>query len=394
MKNHHKIAIYSGNVPSTTFVERLILGLSENECDVYLFGLLKKKTNYNSFIKTVTYKNTKLHKAIYLLKYSLLLQLFKSKEKHKLDQLLRLKSQNTLLDKVKCYSVLWHQPDIFHVQWAKGIGYWSWVQKFNIKLVLSLRGAHINYSPLADTDLSDSYKKYFPKVDRFHAVSEAIAKEAQKYGASPENIEVVYSGLDLELFKSTPNLKDSNLNIISVGRSHWIKGYHYALDACKILKKQNIPFTYTIVGAKNYLELMYQIKDLGLEKDVVLLHTLPISDVKTAIQSASLLLLPSVKEGVANVVLEAMASRTLVLTTDCGGMKEVVQHKVNGFVCPIRDANTMADTLIEINKISNHERELILDNAQNTIEEQHTEKLMISNMLKLYEKVLNERTDE
>lgn len=390
MKNKHKIAIYSGNVPSTTFVERLILGLSKSECDVYLFGLLKTKIAYNKFIKVFTYKNSKLNKAFYLLKYSFLLQVFKSKEKRKLDNLLRLKSQDSLLDKIKCYSVLWHKPDIFHVQWAKGIAYWSWVKDFNIKLVLSLRGAHINYSPLADTDLADSYRKYFPKVDHFHAVSNAIAKEAIKYGASPEKIDVVYSGLDLKSFRNSSILKDSDLKIVSVGRSHWKKGYHYALDACKLLKEQNVPFTFTIVGAKNYLELMYQIKDLDLENEVLLLDSLSIEDVQKEIQSSSVLLLPSVEEGIANVVLEAMASRTLVLTTNCGGMEEVVKHKVNGFVCPMRDVNTMANLLLHIHKLTSQERELILDNAQQTIEEQHTEKLMVSNMLKLYNKVLNE----
>lgn len=390
MKETHKIAIYSGNIPSATFVERLILGLSKSECQIYLFGLLNEKVNYNSYVKTFTYKNTKLYKAFYLLKYSLLLQLFKPKDKQKLDKILKIKSQNTLLDKVKCYPVLWHHPDVFHVQWAKGIAYWSWVQNFNIKLVLSLRGAHINYSPIADSALADSYKKNFPQVDRFHAVSKAIASEAEKYGASPEKIDVVYSGLDLKLFENNQNSKESDFNIISVGRSHWKKGYHYALDACKILKKQNISFTYTIVGAKDYLELMYQIKDLGLEDEVVLLNSLPINKVQKAIQSSSVLLLPSVEEGIANVVLEAMASRTLVLSTNCGGMEEVVKDKINGFICPIRDANAIANQLIKIHDMSSREREFLLNNAQKIIEEQHTEKLMVSNMLELYCKALND----
>ncbi|MFK7782436.1 glycosyltransferase family 4 protein [Psychroserpens sp.] len=390
MKKIHKIAIYSGSIPSTTFVERLILGLSKNECQIYLFGLLNKKVNYNSSIKLYAYKNTKSYKAFYLLKYTLLLLCFKSKDKRKLDNILNSKSQNTLLDKVKCYPVLWHQPDVFHVQWAKSLEYWSWVQDFNIKLVLSLRGAHINYSPIANATLADSYKTYFPKVDRFHAVSKAISKEAEKYGAPPNKIDVVYSGLDLKAFKSSSNPENPNFNIVSVGRSHWKKGYHYALDACKILKERNVSFAYTIVGAKDYLEVMYQIKDLDLEDDVVLLKSMPIDEVKQKIQSASVLLLPSVEEGIANVVLEAMASRTIVLTTNCGGMEEVVQDKINGFVCPIRDAKAMAEQLIKIEKISNAERESILDKAQRKIEEQHTEAQMVSNMLNLYGKVLNE----
>lgn len=390
MENKIKIAVYSGSIPSTTFIERLILGLSKNGCDVYLFGYLKRKTNYESWITSFAYKNTKPYKAWFLFKYSVLLKLFKSKEKRKLDAILISKAQNSMLDKVKCYPILWHKPDIFHVQWAKGLEYWSWVQKFNIKLVLSLRGAHINYSPVADKDLADSYRRNFPNVDGFHAVSHAIGKLAESYGAPKGKIDVVYSGLDLSKFHNIPKLKDQNLNIISIGRSHWIKGYHYALDACSILKERNVQFTYTIVGAQGYLELMYQIKDLGLENHVVLLNALPMNDVKQKIQASSLLLLPSVEEGIANVVLEAMASRTLVLTTNCGGMEEVIQDQVNGFVCPNRDAKAMANQIANIGEISFEEKERILDRAQQTIESQHTETQMVSRMLNMYKKVIND----
>ncbi len=390
MKDKKKIAIYSGSIPSTTFVERLILALSKNGCEVYLFGLQKGKIKYNSNISSFAYRNSKVHKAWYLMKYTFLLLCFKANDKRKLDTILKSNSQYTLLDKVKCYPVLWHKPDVFHVQWAKGAEYWSWVQQFNIKYILSLRGAHINYSPIADEELADSYRRCFPRVDRFHAVSRAIKIEAQKYGAEPSKIDVVYSGLTVSDFENKMSPKSSCLNIVSVGRSHWIKGYHYALDACKVLKDRDVQFTYTIVGAKGYLELLYQIKDLGLENHVVLLDALPMEEVKKMIQKANLLLLPSVMEGIANVVLEAMASKTLVLSTNCGGMEEVIEHKVNGFICPIRDKDKMANCLEEISRLSDSERELMVNRALDTIENQHTEFEMVDNMIDLYKNVLNE----
>ncbi|WP_456439208.1 glycosyltransferase family 4 protein [Psychroserpens sp.] len=388
MKTNYKIAIYSGSIPSTTFIERLILGLSNKKYQVYLFGFRKQYIKYTSSIKVVAYRNTKFYKSLHLLKYSLLLVLFKRKEKQELDTILKSQSQNALLDKMKCYPVLWHKPDVFHVQWAKNIEYWSWVQKFNIKLVLSLRGAHINYSPIADPILADMYRTYFPIVDGFHAVSKAIGIEAEKYGASPEKIKVVYSGLDLNTFKDLPDVKHLNFNIISVGRSHWKKGYNYALDACSILKKNKIPFTYTIVGAGGYLELIYQIKDLGLQEDVILLNSLSSDEVKKAMKSASVLLLPSVEEGIANVVLEAMASGTLVLTTNCGGMEEVVENEVNGFLCPIRDSSSIAEQIMKIIELPEEKKKLILNRAKETISNQHTEEQMVNGMLKIYEYML------
>ena len=73
-------------------------------------------------------------------------------------------------------------PDIFHIQWAKSLEEWIFLKDiFDIKLVLSLRGSHITYSPLSNEKLAKNYVAYFPKVDCFHAVSLAIANEASKY---------------------------------------------------------------------------------------------------------------------------------------------------------------------------------------------------------------------
>lgn len=387
MNKKLKIAIYSGEIPSTTFIERLIDGLSTKDCEILLFGRINKKSQYNSRkIKIKGYKSNKVYKGIYLLYYTTLLLIFKSKDKQKLDTLLKVEARNNMYERVKCYPVLWHKPDIFHIQWAKGLKDWIWVKDFGIKLVLSLRGAHINYSPIADKNLAEMYQKYFPKVDAFHAVSKAISNEALKYGAKDEKIKVVFSGLDLNnLTNPTLNAsqKNNTFNVISVGRPHWIKGYVYALDAFKLLKEENFRFTYTIVGGLN-LELKYQIKELGLEDHVLIVNYLPFDEVQRLIGISDLFLLPSLKEGIANVVLEAMAAKKVVLTTNCGGMEEVVVDGHNGFVVPIRDTNEMAKKIIEISKLSDVQKQKITSNAFATIQKQHSEELMIERMLELY----------
>ncbi len=384
-----KIAIYSGEIPSTTFIERLIKGLSEKNCQIILFGGLKKRTAYASKnILVKGYKRNKISKGIYLLYYTLLLTLFKHKDKKQLDNILKAQSKNDLYDKVKYYPVLWHKPDVFHIQWAKGVNEWLWVQSFGIKLVLSLRGAHINYSPIANQDLANTYKASFPKVDAFHAVSKAIAKEATKYGADINKIDVVYSGLDLDLFKNAnDNLPENEvLQVISVGRPHWKKGYAYALDAFKLLLDQNFQFKYTIVGGVN-LELQYQIEELGLKPYVNVINHVSFDEVQRLIKSSDLLLLPSTEEGIANVVLEAMANGKLVLTTNCGGMEETVIDGENGFVIPIRNTTEMASKIIKVSNLSNQEKQQIITNAREIIHKQHTNDLMVEGMLQLYQSI-------
>ena len=386
MSNKLKIAIYSGVIPTSTFIERLIHGLaSSNACEIYLFGAIQKDINYNLNVKVAGYKNVKWHKTFQLIKFSVLLFLFRRKDKKKLDAILKFQKRNSLLDKVKFYPVLWHKPDIFHLQWAKGLKDWIWVKEFGIKLVLSLRGSQINHSPIADNGLAELYKDNFPKVDAFHAVSKAIGLEAEKYAAQREKIKVVYSGLDLDCVKNEVEKQDSLFKMLSIGRPHWVKGYTYALDACKILKDKGIKFKYTIIGAAGNIELAYQIKDLNLQDEVVLLNRKPFNDVKAMIQESILLVLPSLKEGLANVVLEAMSLNTLVLTTDCGGMTEVIEDNHNGFVVPIRNSEKMAMKMMEISKMPNSDIIAITQNAVKTVKTQHNEQQLITGMLRLYQ---------
>lgn len=382
-----KIAIYSGDIPSTTFVERLIIGLADSGQSVFLFGALKKRMSYGKDISVYGYYRNPISKLWNLIKFGSLLFLFKNQKKKRLDTYLLHVKKNDLYTRVKFYPVLWHQPDIFHVQWAKGLEDWMWVQEFGIKLILSLRGAHINYSPIADQKLATMYRRNFPKVDAFHAVSKAIAQEAQIYGASAENIKVVYSGLERTQGSQNKAI-NTRFNILSVGRSHWIKGYHDALDAMKLLKNAGLDFEYTIIGGKDSEELQYQVADLKLKKEVQLLGLLPYSEVQKRMQVADVLLLSSVEEGIANVVLEAMQLGTLVVSTNCGGMSEVIHHGDNGFLVPIRDPERMANAILDLSQLSEEQKETIIENAKQTIAAQHGQKQMITGMMDLYANAL------
>lgn len=386
-----KIAIYSGLIPSTTFIERLVFSIANSQSYIYRFGLRKSKVKPSKNIFYFTY-NSKLNKFFIFIKYSFLLTLFKVKDKKKLDTFIISQHKNSILLKIKYYPVLYHRPDIFHLQWAKSISDWIWVQDFGIKFIVSLRGAHINYSPITDTKLATLYKEQFPKVDGFHAVSFAIAKEVIKYNALEKKIKVVYSGLDLDKinFHTKVFNPKTPLNIISIGRAHWKKGYSYALDAMNLIHKEKIKFNYTIVGVEKNEELLYRRSQLECGNKINFKERLSFPDVEELVKKADILLLPSIEEGIANVVLEAMALGTLVISTECGGMNEVIIDNENGFLVPIRNSEAIANTIKKVNKISQEDYLNLTKAARETIEKQHNKSSMIDKMKDLYQLVLKE----
>ena len=379
-----KIAIYSGEIPSTTFIERLIDGLAKDDFQILLFGLQKGSVWYAKNVSIFSYSN-KWNKLFILLKYSFLLSVFKPKEKQKLDKIISNKKRNASLYKVKYYPVLYHKPDIFHLQWAKSLEDWIWVRDFGIKLILSLRGTHITISPIADEKLAAQYRALFPQVDGFHAVSKSIQKQAEEYDAETTKMKVVYSGLRLDELPFIENkVQNKTLKIISIGRSHWVKGYTDALDACALLKNENFDFQYTIIGIGNDEELIFQKTQLDLEKEVVFKKSMPFKEIITEIQQADILLLSSLEEGIANVVLEAMALGTIVISTNCGGIEEVITHGENGFIVPVRNPESITEKIKKIASLSDNERIEIRKKARVIIEKQHNEKLMIAEMKNIF----------
>ncbi len=116
--------------------------------------------------------------------------------------------------------------------------------------------------------------------------------------------------------------------------------------AIQQLKAAGVPVQYQIIGdGPERQRILYTIQDLGLQDCTQLLGRQPPTAVRELLQQADAFLLASLSEGIANVVLEAMACGLPVVTTDCGGMREAVTDGVEGFVTPVRDPNAMAQAL-------------------------------------------------
>lgn len=406
-----KVAIYSGAIPSTTFIENLINAVAGNGTRVHLFGTSNARVKYK-FANVYQYltPSSSWKRFLFTLIQLGRATIFHPKRLRKLiEQLDRNWGWREIINYLsKTLPVINHLPDIFHIQWAHAVEDWIWLQKIGVKVVCSLRGGQINYSPICNPEIADRYRKYFPKIDAFHAVSNAIAKEAQKYGADPEKIKVIYSGVDLkkiekvkrEVSSIRQKTKSSNnqrlnestllrpsgfggqanqpaspchagrqaagrrLNIISVGRFHWKKGYTYSIDACKILKDKEIDFKYTIIASGFSQEYVYQIEDLGLNNYIEIISGLPHKETLRQIALSDVLLLPSIEEGIANVVLEAMALGTPVISTNCGGMGEVIEKENNGFLVKYFDSFTIANRIEKVSKLSTKELHFVTEKAK------------------------------
>ena len=379
-----RIVILSGSVPTTTFIDALINTMAAEGFEMIVVGKVTGTYDYHEHVQAVIVPETLSKRMLFVIRL-----LFATGFKH-LGKIIKASSglYDLLNNLVYYLPIIAAKPDRVHLQWT------AFVHKkellfdlFPDKVLVSLRGAHINYTPITTPEIKASYLKLLPKVHRFHAVSKAIKQEALQYKVDAAKTDVIYSCVSNELLvkEVKPKATGETLNIISVGRFFWKKGYGYALDAMNLLKQQGVAFKYTIVAEGTIpADIKYQIHQLQLHDQVHIINGLPHEEVMKQIEEHDVLLLPSVEEGVANVVLEAMALGTIVVTTNVGGMEEVVENNENGFVVKARDVSAISEALNKLSSFSVDERSEIIKAAKHAIQTQHNKSGFAKSFARFY----------
>ena len=393
-----KVAIYSGFIPAPFFIEVLIKELARNNLDIFIFGRKKSDYKFKSQKNISTFLSPS--NKILLIPYTFLqmLHLFFTKPKFLFKLYIYYQANSKRPIKFfqwwsKVLPVVIHLPDIFHIQWAKSLPEWFFLKElFGVKIVLSLRGTQITSTPLSDKYFHRQYKKLFSKVDGLHAVSKSLSQLAKKYIDQKQKIKIIYSAI--HVFPNRSELKEikkyeNSFNFISVGRFHWMKGYQYTLSALQILLNENYKVKYTILSIDEPTdEALYQISDLNIEEHVQILVGLNQNRVFEKMRDSDCLILPSVSEGLANVVLESMSIGLPVLSSNCGGMGEVIKDNFNGFIFDNRSVNNLIKKMRYIIEIENKIMKKIAINGYNFVKNQHTTEKLVFGMKSLYKKTL------
>jgi colanic acid/amylovoran biosynthesis glycosyltransferase len=244
-----------------------------------------------------------------------------------------------------------YAPDILHFEFSGiGIFYLDELDKLKGKKVVSCRGSAEKVKLLIYTERQQKFRLLLDKVDAVHCVSNDMAQTISPYCTNEKKVFVNRPSIDVDFFKRTSEKKTNGYKIIlSVGRMTFQKGYGNGLFAMRRLKQSSVFFNWIIVGHGNTEEeLVFKTHQLGLTEEVVFAGSKSRTEVKSLMEQADIFFLPSVYEGIANVVLEAMSMEIPVVATDSGGMREVITHGVDGYIASVHDYETQAGFLLTL----------------------------------------------
>lgn len=134
-----------------------------------------------------------------------------------------------------------------------------------------------------------------------------------------------------------------------------------------------------------------QVMQLGLEDRVLFLGTQ--SEVMELLSLGDLFLLPSEKESFGLAALEAMACGTPVVASDAGGIPEVIQDGITGYICPVGDIPCMIEKSLSILKDPAKQQQMALAGQAWARSEFGADKI-VPQYISLYERLLRETVTE
>lgn len=245
---------------------------------------------------------------------------------------------------------------------------------------------------------------YRPFVHHFIGLSEQIAYYlGHNVGVKPKRLTRICNGVDTTRFRPVNGdravLADSPFNaphlIImgTVGRLSAIKDQITLVRAFAEARKQageELSRLRLIIAGDGSLrnEIEKEISIHDLSPYVWLAGER--SDVSSLMQTFDFFVLPSLAEGISNVILEAMASGLAVVATDVGGNAELVIEDKTGSLVPARDPVAMASAITRL-AVNASKREQLGKTARMRIEAEYSLDGMVGHYMRLYQSLMDNK---
>ena len=192
------------------------------------------------------------------------------------------------------------------------------------------------------------------------------------------------SGVDLAHFSFTP-LPGGNRSVrfLFVGRLLGDKGIREYVKAARLVRARFPQATFAVLGfldAANRTAISQDELQAWVD-DGVVEYLGAAEDVRPHIERADCVVLPSYREGLSRALLEAAAMGRPLIATDAPGCRDAVEDGVNGYLCEVRNPDSLADAMNKLLSISGERRAALGRESRRIAEERFDLKIVIDRYL-------------
>lgn len=208
-------------------------------------------------------------------------------------------------------------------------------------------------------------------------------------------------GIDLDHFRPDEHLYDSARQIRALigatehtvvfmfaGRVARDKGITELVEAFRRLKTDGYDVRLLIVGEHDESDPVDEVTMKEIRNDPGIYFTERwISDIRPYYCAADILVLPSYREGMPNVVIEACAMGKPAIVSDVNGSREIVLHGNNGLIVPPRDTGALHEAMKKLTADSSM-RNTMAGNARQSVASRFEQRMVRNHLLDFYRKAM------
>jgi glycosyltransferase involved in cell wall biosynthesis len=171
-----------------------------------------------------------------------------------------------------------------------------------------------------------------------------------------QGVAVKGCGVDTNFFKpQKPKLPKTEQKVFTfIGRLLYDKGVEEFVKAARLVKKEFPEAVFLIAGEldqDNPAAVPEEVLSQWIENQHVK-YVGHVQDIRSVIEDSDIIVLPSYREGMPRVVLEALSMAKPVITTETAGCRETIEEGKNGFLVPIKNVPELAETMRECCRLS------------------------------------------
>jgi glycosyltransferase involved in cell wall biosynthesis len=196
------------------------------------------------------------------------------------------------------------------------------------------------------------------------------------------------AGIDTRKFVPQPGQRTGNsFTFLLVARILWDKGVGEFVEAARVMKTHYPHVEFRIVGfvdQDNPQGISNRQVQAWVDEGVIS-YDGPSDDIAGIMGSVECVVLPSYREGLSRVLLEAASMAIPIITTDTTGCRDVVDDGVTGYLCRIKDTLDLADKMELILLLPEEERKLMGQKGREKILREFDERIVIQRYIEVIE---------
>lgn len=230
---------------------------------------------------------------------------------------------------------------------------------------------------------------FFPNFDDLEAFVE------RKYITREQARRVPGSGVNYETFapRASTRNNDGKFIFLYISRLLKDKGVMEYVEAASIVKKKYPHAEFHIVGPlwtgnKKSLTVTAEELKKWIDSNLVVYHDKQ-KDVRPFIANADCVVMPSYREGMCNVLLEAASMARPLIATNVTGCRDIVQDEWNGLLCKVRDGKDLAVKMERMINLSSVGREEMGARGREKMIKEFDKKLVISMYMQSIKEIID-----